>query len=141
MEGDGGLAAAIPARLSAAEGRKFGLVVGGAFLTVAGLLWWRGHPAGALAAGGVGTALGLAGLLLPGRLGPVHAAWMGLAALLSTVTTPVFMGMVYFVVVTPVGLLRRLLGRNPLARSRQAASFWIAKDPAPGRRSDLQHQF
>ena len=79
----------IPARLSRAELRRFGLVVGGAFLVLAAVLWWRGQGLAPTIAATLGTALVAGGLLVPGRLGPVYRGWMGLAVLLSKVTTPV----------------------------------------------------
>lgn len=136
MEGEWGLAAGIPARLTAAEGRRFGLTVGAAFLVLAALLWWRGHPLGLRLAGGAGTLLVLAGVAIPGRLGPVYAAWMKLALMLSKVTTPVFMGIVYFVVLTPIGLLRRLFTSRPV----RGDSLWVLRD-AGMRASDLERQF
>ena len=140
------MAARIPARLTtarvpAAQGRRFGLTVGAAFLVLGGLLWWRGHPTGAAVAVVLGGALGLAGLLLPTRLGPVERAWMGLALAISKVTTPVFMGLVYFLVMTPTALLRRAFGGDALRRDPAAPSYWVMRDGEAGRRSDLERQF
>ena len=59
-------------------------------------------------------------------LGPVQRAWMGLAHAISKVTTPIFMGVVYFLVLTPIGLLRRALGRQAVARTRSASS-WMTR--------------
>lgn len=129
----------VPARLSPAEGRNFAFTVGAAFLGLAALFWWRGHPFPMRAAGAIGALLVLAGLVIPGWLGPVHRAWMGLAHAISKVTTPVFMGLLYFMVLTPAGILRRTLGRNPLVRPA-GPSYWIARDAAH-RRSDLERQF
>jgi len=63
---------------------------------------------------------------------------MGLAHAISRVTTPVFMGVMYFAVLTPVGLLRRTFGRSPLQRDRHSTTFWVERAP---RRSDLERQF
>ena len=141
MEGGGRLATGIPARLSAAEGRRFGFTVGGAFLALAALAWWRGRDHGALVFAGVGGLLVLAGLAFPERLGPVYRGWMGLARVLSRVTTPIFLGIVYFVVLAPVGLVMRLFGRRPLQHPATAASRWIARAADARRRADMEHQF
>jgi hypothetical protein len=125
---------------SAAEGRKFGLTLGAAFVLLGGLLWWREHTVAALASAALAAVLAAAGLVIPTRLEPVERAWMRLAHLLSRVTTPVFMGIVYFLVITPTGMVRRSLGRSALRRSRAASSYWVPRDPA-ARRSDLEHQF
>jgi len=129
----------IPGRLTPREGRKFGLLVGVAFLVLAGISLWRGHewPPRVLAV--VGGLLVLGGTLIPGRLGLVYRAWMGFAQLLSRVTTPVFLGVVYFVVMTPIGLLRRAFGKNPLRHRAINDSYW--KAPPSGGKSDLTTQF
>ena len=132
--------AGIPARLSPSEGRKFGLTVGVAFLVLAALLqFWRHKEVAAAVAASLGAALVLAALLTPTRLGPVERAWMGLARLISKVTTPIFMGVVFFVVITPIGLLMRLFGRKALVHRETQGGFWMA--PASGGRSDLERQF
>lgn len=131
----------ISARLSPTEGRKFGLLVGGAFLAFGGVSWWRGHTTAPKILWALGLALVVAGLLVPGRLGPVYRGWMALAKALSRVTTPIFMGIVYFVVLTPLGLLRRLFVGNSLVRKPQGAGYWVPRDPAQRQRRDMERQF
>jgi Saxitoxin biosynthesis operon protein SxtJ len=135
------LATRVPARLSAAEGRRFGLTVGGAFVVLGGLAWWRGRLLTAGVATGVGLALVIAALVVPARLGPIYRLWMGLAAAMSKVTTPVFMGIIYFAVVTPTGLLRRLAGKDSLVRPRTAKSFWVSRAADAQRRAGMERQF
>ena len=134
----------VPARLTAVqtprELRSFALSVGGVFVALALVLYWRGRPAVAGVLGVVGVALLAAGVVVPGRLGPVYRAWMALALAISKVTTPVLMGVIYFGVLTPIGLVLRLLGRRPLARRRGAGTYWVDR-PAGARRSDLRRQF
>ena len=130
----------IPARLSAAEGRRFGLTVGLAFLAVAGVLYWRGFLTASSVAAALGMLLLVAGLILPTLLGPVFRGWMKIGLAISVVTTPVFMAGVYFLVLTPTGLLMRLFGRNPLKPSRDAGSYWVSR-PEGQRRSSLDRQF
>ncbi|MEO8636757.1 MAG: SxtJ family membrane protein [Gemmatimonadales bacterium] len=132
--------AGIPARLSPAEGRKFGFTVGIAFLALASLVYfWRHKEVTGTILGGLGTVLLLAGLLIPGYLGPVHRAWMGLAHLISKVTTPIFMGVVFYLVMTPIGLLRRSFGKNSLVHREKDGSFWMP--PVSGGRSNIERQF
>jgi hypothetical protein len=129
------------ARLTPREGRKFAFTVGTAFLVIASVLYlWRGHVTVPGVLAGLGTALLLAGLVIPGRLGPVWRAWMGLALILSKVTTPIFMSVVYYLVMTPTGILRRLIGKNPVEHVATDGSYWAPR-PDGARRSDLQRQF
>jgi hypothetical protein len=134
------LATGIPARLTAAEGRKFAFTLAPAFLLLAGLLFWRGHDRAAMVLGGIGTFFLLAGLFVPAKLGPVHRGWMGFALALSKFTTPIFMGIVYFLVVTPIGLLMALFGKRPMAPRRQVATHWIARADTGGR-GGMDRQF
>ena len=112
--------------------------VGVAFLGLGGILLWRAHPPGAYVAFSLGSALVLAGILIPARLGPVERAWMRVAIAISRVTTPVFMAIVYFFLLTPTGLLMRVLGRNPLAKDGNKEGFWVRRTRSG---SDLKRQF
>jgi len=131
----------VPARLSPAEGRRFGLTVGAAFLALGGALWWRGRGAAAPVCVALGGLLVLAGLVAPARLAPVYRAWMGLGAALSKITTPIFLAIAYFGVIAPTGLLLRLAGRKPLARPRTRPSFWVPREAMMRRRSDMERLF
>lgn len=139
MEGDVRLAHRIPAGLTpAAAGRRFGLTVGLAFVVFAGIAFWREHPLAARILVTPGALLLMAAAVIPTALGPVERAWMGFALLLSKVTTPIFMGAVYFLVLTPIGVVRRLAGANSVAVPPKQPSFWAPRDAA---RSDLHRQF
>ena len=88
--------------------------------------------------GVLGVGLIAAGAVIPARLGPVYRAWMGLAHAISRVTTPVFMGVIFFLILTPVGLVMRLFGRNPLKRQDVNQSYWA---PPNQSRGGLKNQF
>jgi hypothetical protein len=135
------LEAGIPARLTPTEGRKFGLTVGGAFVVLGAILQWRGHPSASAVCLTGGAGLALAGLLAPAGLSPVYRGWMGLAYLLSKVTTPIFMGAVYFLVITPMGLLMRLFGKDPLVHRAVNNSYWHRREPHSDPTDTMRHQF
>ena len=63
-----------------------------------------------------------------GKLGlPAYWAWMGLVFVVSWVITHVSLGLVYFLVVTPLGLVGRIIGRDRLQlRARSQATFWCS---------------
>lgn len=137
MDGDGGLALAVSTRLGAAAGRKFAFSVGLAFLALAGVARWRGGLMVPVGAGALGSALLVSGWLIPAHLGPVYRAWMGLAHRMARVTTPITMAVIYFGVLTPIGVLMRAAGRHPLAHGTSETA-WVTRD---ARRSDLERQF
>lgn len=122
------------------ELRQFGLLVGGAFALLGVIAWWRHRPAIVFATAAViGGALLLTGLVAPALLARVYGVWMRLAVLLSRVTTPIFMGVVYFVVLTPVGVVMRAIRKNPRGASERG-SAWVTR-PLDARRSTLERQF
>jgi uncharacterized membrane protein len=135
------MAERIRARLTAAEGRKFGLTVGIAFLVLAALAAWRGKHTAPLVLSALGATFVLAALALPTRLGPVQRAWMGAAQAISKVTTPIFLAVIYFVVITPAGFVMRLVGRKPLAPPRGATTYWVTRAPKPATDNRMLEQF
>jgi hypothetical protein len=135
------VAEGIRPRLTAAEGRRFGLTVGLAFAVFAGIAWWRDHATIATVLGSLGGALILAGLAIPTHLGPVERGWMALAHAISKVTTPIVMGVMYLLVLTPVGFLRCKLSSNPLVHTPAGNSYWQSRPEGSRRSSSLSRQF
>jgi hypothetical protein len=108
--------------------REFGLVVGTVFILLGS--WWlyRGYwtdtGTGLVR---LGSVLAILGLLLPSLLVYPNRAWMGLAKLLSLVTTPIILGLVYYLVIMPIGVVKRLSGWDPLRRrASSSASYWAS---------------
>ena len=62
----------------------------------------------------------------------------GLALAISKVTTPIFMGIVYFLVILPIGLVRRNVGDRLMAPAASSGTVWVEKEAT---RSDLTRQF
>ena len=122
------------------ELRKFGLLVGGAFLALAAIAFWRHRSPGVIRGlGGLGAVLMVAGAVLPSILGPVYRGWMRLALLISKVTTPIFMGIIYYIILTPTGLLMRAFGWRGLSPASKETA-WVTR-PAAERASVLDRQF
>ena len=68
---------------------------------------------------------------------------MALARAISRVTTPIFMAIIYFLVITPTALLRRKVGKRTLSPPRSANTFWVERkrtDPESARRR-MERQF
>jgi hypothetical protein len=124
---------------TASAGRKFGVTIGGAFVVLALVARWRGHPTSFLLFGAFGLALIGAGLAIPTALRPVDRAWMGVAKGISRITTPLFMGVMYFLVVTPIALVRRAFGGNTLVHRNGPHGFWTDRRDVP--RSSMDRQF
>ncbi len=122
--------------------RQFGLVTGGIVAALFGLFFpWlleTGIPIWPWVAGGV---LAVWALTAPNSLKPIYRLWMRFGLLLSRVTTPLILGIVFFLVFLPVALIMKLLGRDPMARSfdAKARSYRVPSRKAP--RENLERPF
>lgn len=118
--------------------REFGLIVGGVFLLLS--VWWlyRGKfPNVSRLTLYLGAALVLLGLIFPRMLVWPNKGWMALAEMLSFVTTRIILAFVFFAIVTPIGVIKRWLGWDPLHRRAGAnESYW---KPYSERQRDPRH--
>lgn len=106
--------------------REFGLLVGFVFAAVGS--WWLYRDKWMVMANCfliLGAALLLLGAIYPRWLVFPNKAWMALARLLSLVTTPMILAVVYFAILMPTGVIKRLFGWDPLRRRAASAdSYW-----------------
>jgi Saxitoxin biosynthesis operon protein SxtJ len=130
------------APLSKAELRKFGLTVGGAFLVLGVISWWRGHELPPRVLWTLGILLVVPGALFPSVLGPVQRGWMKFAMVLGHFNTRVILTVLFYLVMTPVGLIIRLF-RDPLDRSLKetTSSQWIKRESRPLEAARYERQF
>jgi hypothetical protein len=105
--------------------RSFGLSVGGVLLLIAGVLVWRGRPGAAELVGAIGAVLVILALVRPSLLKWPRAGWMRLALALGYVNARVILTLAFVLVLTPMGLIWRLIGRDPLGRSRRRWLGWV----------------
>ena len=114
--------------------RSFGLVTGGIFAALFGLFFpWLLDLATPIWPFAVGGVLGGLGLLAPMTLKSVYHWWMRFALALSKITTPIILGIVYYLMFLPTGLLIRLFGRDPMARriDPSAGTYRVPSRRAP----------
>jgi hypothetical protein len=133
------LAPRVSTRLTASKGRRFGFTLGFGFLALGALLLWRDRQIAATVTGGLGSVMLLAGLMIPTLLGPVERGWMALAHAISKVTTPIFMALVYYLTIFPIGTVMRALGRNPLVHAAKDGGFWVVHERRNA--NHMNHQF
>jgi hypothetical protein len=118
--------------------REFGLIVGGVLTLISS--WWlyRGKfPSVAPITISLGATLILLGLLLPRVLVWPNKGWMALAEGLAFVSTRIILGFVFFGIVTPIGVVKRWFGWDPLQRrAAPGESYW---KPYSERQRDPRH--
>jgi len=64
------------------------------------------------------------GLVAPMWLQPVYRLWMKFGLILNKITTPIIMVIVFYLVITPIGLVRRLVSDDPMARKSEAETSY-----------------
>jgi hypothetical protein len=90
-----------------------------------------------------GTLLLLLGIFAPSRLSGPNRAWSKLGGALAKVVNPIVLALLFFVAVTPMAFVMRMLGKRPLrlAPDRTAATYWIKREPPEGGASSMKRQF
>lgn len=122
--------------------RFFGLTFFVVCLIIA--LWpllWRGsiQPI----ALGIALAFLAVSLIAPAWLAPLNRLWLKFGELLHRITSPIILGVMFFGVITPVGWLMRLAGKDLLRMKfdRGAPSYWIRREPPGPDKTSLKRQF
>jgi len=92
----------------------------------------RGHAKAGLILGVAALSVGLTGLIRPAAIRPIYVGWMVLAFPIGWTVSQVMLAIMFFGLFTPIGLVFRLLGRDPLERAArpELESYWTPK-PAP----------
>jgi hypothetical protein len=130
-------------RSTRSELRKFGLAVGLVISGIGGILFFtKGFQTSAYFLA-VGVTLILLGLSLPAILLPVQKIWMTLAVVLGWIMTRVILSLLFFLIVTPIGLLTRVFGGSFLeVKWRETRnSYWNHRSPKPFEKKNLERQF
>ncbi len=105
-----------------------------------GMAAWQGlvkhHTTVAVICAVLGLVLGPVGLIRPQSLKPIFVGWMYLAFPIGWVVSHVVLGVLFYGLFTPVGLVFRLMGRDTLVlrRPEAAASYWVPKPIATDKR-------
>jgi len=129
--------------VAGSSNRSFGFVFAGFFALLTLLKLWRGWSEWGWVFLGLGLAFAAAALLAPAILAPLNRLWLKLGLLLHKVVTPIIMGLLFYGVVTPMGVMMRLLGKDLLRLKRDpaATTYWIERQP-PGPAPDtMKNQF
>ena len=121
--------------------RNFGLLVGAIFIVIG--LWpvvFRGESL-RLWAVGLGGVLAISGAVAPAILAPVHKGWMRVGYVLGWINTRILLGIVFYGLVTPIGVMFRLMGKDTMrqAFSESRATYRVVRQPRP--RTHMKTQF
>jgi len=117
--------------LSSKNLRKFGLLVGFVFLLIVMWMLWKDRAVQIRPfLGGFGLLLIILGALVPRLLRPVYQVWMGFALAIGWVVSRVLLIFVFVVVMVPIGLVLKILGKRMLDihPKEKRDSYWILRE-------------
>ncbi len=124
------------------QARKSALLVGGVFLLIAAWNVYRERPALWAGFGAAAALLLLTGLLFPPGARAFHNAWMRLAQLLGAINSRIILSAAFYLLLTPLGLLTRLFGRDPLdRRGPKRQTYWVPRKRSRQTREGFERQF
>jgi len=116
--------------------RSFGVSVGGVLVVIALALWWRGRVGRAEILGGIGAVLVFFVAVRPQLLKWPSALWWRFAGVLAYVNARILLTVLFSVLLVPLSLVWRAIGKDPLARRREKFEGWT---PYPARYRDRTH--
>jgi hypothetical protein len=128
--------------IESSSDRSFGLVFAGFFALLAAYNWW--HVGGRWPIYlGIASVFLLAALVWPNVLAPLNRLWSKLGYVLGRIMSPVVLGLIFFVVMTPLAALMRALRKDALRlRSDSGAgSYWIVRQPPGPPGETMRDQF
>ena len=122
--------------------RSFGVTIGIILLLVAGFLFYKEKESFQIFLYIAGTFIGL-GLIIPIILKPIYIAWMTFAVVLGWFMTRVILSLLFYVIITPIGLVLRIFGKDFLELKKQAVqgSYWNQRDSNLEKNQNYEKQF
>jgi len=122
--------------------RSFGWVFGAIFAIITGFVYYKSGQLSywLLALTLVFIAVSL---LAPKLFKPLNFVWFKFGMLLGNIIAPLVMMLIFFVVVTPIGLLMRLFGKDSLRLKRDSSltSYWLEREQDPEVPQSMKNQF
>ena len=121
--------------------KSFGITIGIVLFIISGLLIYYDNDAYQLIAIIASIFISL-GFILPVLLKPIYFVWMTFAAILGWIMTRFILSIVFYFILTPIGLLTRMLGEDFLALKKlQSDSYWNQRDSSKELGQNYEKQF
>ncbi len=124
--------------------RQFGLMVGSVLVLIG--LWklYQGkHEIIRITLWSIGGSLVITGVIVPVLLTPVYWVWVKLAHLLGWINTRLLLGIIFFVIITPMAIVMKVFGRDALNRKidKDTDSYWVPRPSIESIKEYCERQF
>ena len=122
--------------------RSFGVTIGIILLLIAGFLFYKDKESFQIFLYIGGTFIGF-GMIIPIILKPIYIAWMTFAVVLGWFMTRLILSLLFYVIITPIGLVLRIFGKDFLELKKQAVqgSYWNQRDSNLEKNQNYEKQF
>lgn len=122
--------------------KKTGVTVGIVLIAISFILWWLEKNSFIYFSAIGGIFIILSYIALP-LLRPFHKLWIGLSLVLGFVMSHVILTLLFYFVVTPIGLLAKLVGKKfmPLGFDKNAKTYWEKREKISKEKIDYERQF
>lgn len=121
---------------------KFGSLFVLIFAIAGAYFYFKGHSFLTLAAAALSLLFGLLTTLAPQALEQLNRLWFSLGLQLGKIFSPIVLGIVFFLLITPVSLVTRLFGRDELKlKKRFVTSYWVDRSPPGPDANSFKNQF
>lgn len=123
--------------------KKFGLLVGGIFITLSLLALHKGKTTAFGVEVILGALLFIPALIRPQLLARPYAAWMKLAVILGAINATVLLSIIFFILLTPIGLIKKIFSNkknDKFSFKTGEVSYWIKRGPV-NQTENLKRQF
>ena len=124
------------------EIRQFGFIIGIVLITIATSFFWFGKR-GSEVFLALGILMAVTGFAFPSILRLIYVPWMSFAAVLGWLMTRVILCLLFYLVLTPIGLFSRLFGKRFLELRLDVSkqSYWNCRKKIKATRKDYERQF
>ena len=122
--------------------RKFGITIGVILLIIAGFLFWKEKESFQILLT-FGVTLCILGIVIPFILKPIYWVWMIFATILGWIMTRVILSLLFYIIVTPIGLILRLFGKQflELRWDKSKESYWNFRTNEHLKKENYEKQF
>ena len=122
--------------------RSFGVIIGIILLSVAGFLFYREKESFQIFLYIAGAFIGF-GLIIPIILKPIYIVWMTFAVILGWFMTRVILSLLFYVIITPIGVVLRIFGKDFLELKKQSVqgSYWNQRASNLEKNQNYEKQF
>lgn len=122
--------------------KTFGWFFAFVFIVGAAYMYWQNYHTEAMLLGAIAVIFVVLTVVKPSLLSPLNRLWFKLGMWLGKIVSPLVLGLLFLVLITPVAVIARLCGRDELLlKKRNVKSYWVERNPPGPSGESFNNQF